>query len=378
MNKFIFATGATGFVGSHLVKRLSEDESVKKIYLLVRGNSKSDAEIKFDTQIHEILSYSGKQNLLDKIEVFTGDVTKQMLGLSDSDYSRLANSVTHIIHCAANVSFDQTLESARKTNYTGTRNILEFASFSKKFGNLKKIAYVGTAFVSGNKEGTIYEDDLALPKTFANSYEQSKFETEKLVRSYMDRLPLIIFRPSIIIGDSKSGFTTSFNVMYHPLKLICKGYLKFLPGSKGNVLDIVPIDYVTNSICYLLQKYGNEGKTYHLTSSLESPVTLGEIISLLNKYFLDSNTSINVNVVFIHCLFYKMFKVFLCRSAKKINNKLSFYAPYIILKRKFDNSNSRTDLEGSGISVPSFSSYYKNIYNYCILSNWGKYSLNAA
>jgi len=379
MEKVVFLTGATGFVGGNIVIRLLDDPTVSRILLLVRGKSQSNTEERLYNNLQEINSTKILPNSTVKIEIIQGDVTLPNLGLTDELYENLAKRVTHIIHSAANVSFTQTLEEARRVNYLGTENLLKFAQLAKLLNGLQQLGYIGTAYVSGNRKGIIFEDELVKPSAFANPYEQSKFETEKLVRSYFKDLPITIFKPSIIIGDSETGITTTFNVLYYPLKLIYKGYLHAIPGSRRNNIDVVPVDYVVNAICHILF-HATEvvGKVYHLTSGTDAAITAGEIIDLTLEYFNETKVSNIAKTIFIPAIFYNASKRFYSGTLKKLVKNLEVYLPYLLVKRMFDNSNTQNALRGSGIKPPNFKEYYRTVLGYCLIVNWGKHIKVAA
>ena len=105
---------------------------------------------------------------------------------------------------------------------------------------------MGTAYVAGERTGLVREDELAVGQSYRNTYEQTKAEAEALVRSRLGSLPGVILRPSIIVGDSRTGVTSSFKMMYWPLKIYARGLWRTVPGYPDAVLDIVPVDFVAS------------------------------------------------------------------------------------------------------------------------------------
>jgi long-chain acyl-CoA synthetase len=374
MKKIVFLTGATGFIGGNIVLRLLNDESISEIYLLIRAQSHCDAEERLKTHLEKLSSDPVSPLSYEKIRVVRGDVTQAGLGIGEILYRNIAEKVTHIIHSAANVSFMQSLEDALKSNYRGTENMLRFALDCKYQGNLEKFGYIGTAYVSGNRGGTIYENELIRPDSFSNTYEQSKYESECLVRSYADKLPVLIFRPSIVIGDSELGVTTAFNVVYYPLKLIYKGRLRIIPGSPKTYIDIVPVDYVANAISYLLFKdHQSQGSTYHLTGSVRSAITAGELVTLALHYFKKVEPKkLFPSVFFVPQVIYATVKRLSIGMLKTVVEKFDVYLPYLSIQRVFDDSNTQNALNGSGIRVPKYSEYYETILRFCLDTEWGK------
>lgn len=374
MKKVIFLTGATGLVGRNLILRILKGDPETKLILLVRGNSDSMVEQRIDEMLWALTPEIDVNQARNRIQVIRGDITFNKLGLSEPLYHRLATEVTHIIHSAATVQFQLPWECARIVNCTGTRNVMAFAKCAQETGKVQRIAYISTAYVCGNRSGTIRENELDFRQQFSNTYEQTKFESEQFVRKLMQELPITIFRPSVIVGDSKTGKTTAFNVLYIPWKLIYRGVLKVLPGSRYTPLDVVPVDFVSDAIYHIFLKTNQGiGKTYHLTSGKEKAVTAGEIVDLAVDYF----NKITVNKKTLRIKFFplrqgSMDKLFLSNHVKRELKKMKVYEPYLCVYRTFDNTNTYFALRGTGITSPRFKKYYKTLLRYCIETDWGK------
>jgi len=127
--------------------------------------------------------------------------------------------------------------------------VLDFAAGARQ---LRSLAYVGTAYVAGERTDLVRESELAVGQSYRNTYEQTKAEAEALVRSRLGSVPGIILRPSIIVGDSRSGATSSFKMMYWPLKIYARRLWRTVPGFPDAVLDIVPVDYVATAVARLV------------------------------------------------------------------------------------------------------------------------------
>lgn len=179
--KVVFLTGGTGHVGRNLIPVLLEHEGVSLI-LLIRGRSEADAAARLDRLLVELAGSLDLTRARARVRAVQGDVTRERLGLSVELYEELAASVTHIVHSAATVKFRTPLAEARRINVDGTRRVMEFARLARRQGRLERVAHISTAFVSGNRQGIIREDELDAGQEFTNSYERSKFEAETLVR----------------------------------------------------------------------------------------------------------------------------------------------------------------------------------------------------
>ena len=222
--KCIFLTGATGYLGSHLVPKFIEEGFSLK--LLVRAKREDPR-----TRILECLSkiYPDKDKLsrvMDRIEILEGDMTQRNLGLTPKSIQGLSKEVSVLFHCAASVTFDEEKEAMlRKNNIEGIKNIL---SFAKRLPNIH-LHYMGTAYVCGQRKGIVKEDELYLGQTFYNSYEKIKCEAEGLVRKWADKYNsrITIYRPSVIVGDYDTGQDYSNYGLYGIQRIVDLNIRKF-------------------------------------------------------------------------------------------------------------------------------------------------------
>ncbi len=374
MEKVILITGATGFVGQNLVHKIIETERNSKLVLLVRGATQNEAVTRMEKILVNVFKNSGFDKVRRRIHIVKGDVSEQNLGLTTEQYQRLTRDVTHIIHSAAMTKFDLSLAEARTINCTGTKNVMDFARHALRSGKLIKIAHISTAFVSGNRSGIIYEDELESTGHFSNTYEQSKFESEQMIRKLYNDLPVIIFRPSIIVGHSKTGETTNFNVLYYTMKLLYRGYLKVIPGWKDVLMGVVPIDFVCDAIYHIMLQTSITGnKTYHLTAGSDKAMTLSELTNLATCYFnLMSKERQVANAIFLPPKMVAVLVKTLLFFATNIRKIVNIYGPYLAVKRVFDNRDAMQILTRANIRPPVLTTYLETILGYCLKSDWGK------
>ena len=130
--------------------------------------------------------------------------------------------------------------------------MLELSRELAERGRLRRHVHVSTAYVAGRYRGRFLETDLDVGQGFRNTYEQSKFEAERALGEAADGLPLVIARPSIIVGDSRSGWTSAFNVIYWPMRAFSRGLMDEVAIDPDGVADIVPVDYVADGVLALL------------------------------------------------------------------------------------------------------------------------------
>ena len=202
----ILVTGFPGFIGARLVKALLDDSPDTRVVGLAEKRMEKQARKAAD-------------ELEGRVEVVFGDITERRLGLADDEYERLTAEVTAVYHLAAVYDLAVPLDIATKVNVDGTGNVL---SFCEDCEGLERLHYVSTAYVAGARKGSVYEHELALGQSFKNHYESTKFQAEVWVRDAMDRVPTTIYRPAIVVGDSRTGETAKFDGPYYMLRSISR------------------------------------------------------------------------------------------------------------------------------------------------------------
>ena len=357
----VFLTGATGFVGMEVLVRYLERGS-RPVTCLVRAESDEAARARLDRILDQLIA-NGAELFAHRVEAVAGEMTEDDLGLSSELRERLAVETTTVIHCAANVAFDQTLEGARTVNVGGTRRMLEFATLAQERGGLHRYAQVSTAYVAGMHTGRFTEDDLDVGQEFRNTYEQSKFESEKLIREQAGHLPWIVLRPSIIVGDQSSGWTSAFNVMYWPLRALSTGLFRAVPAMPESPLDIVSIDYVADAIYELAEcPQDSAHKTFLLTAS-EDATNFGEIVSLASRYFRKPEPE---------AVPPSEFNIGPGSLSDAAMEAIRVYFPYFAIATKFDNARTRARLAQAGIHCPPLREYLHRLLDFATKSRWGK------
>ena len=211
-----------------------------------------------------------------------GDVTQPLLGLDPEGYAALVRRLSHIVHAAANVRFDASLDDLRRTNVVGTANVLTLAREAHADHGLERVLHVSTAYVAGRRTGEIGEDDLSDRFGFDNDYERTKYEAERLVREATD-LPVTVARPGMIVGDSRTGEIATFNTFYVLLRRYLTQRPHLVPVNPRLRVNIVPVDHVADAIVRLLMDPRAEGRTVHLTAPRSSLPTAAELIRAVRE-----------------------------------------------------------------------------------------------
>lgn len=265
----VVLTGGTGIFGKFLIDDLLKNNA--KVVLLVRAETQKEAE----DRIKNLLKvYS---DFTDRIRILKSDLIQDGLGLSHTDYRDLIKSTTHIIHAAASTRFTLPLNEARRNNVETTKRLLSFAGDCK---NIKRFGFISTAFVAGKRSGIILEEEFEHTAGFLNTYEESKYEAETLVRSKVKLLPIVIFRPSLIITPFQKTNNSPISALTFGLFLARKGFLPVLPGNENNKLDIIEGTVAAQAIVEILLKKKVLYLTYHITAACNSP-QIKDLISLV-------------------------------------------------------------------------------------------------
>lgn len=380
----VLLTGATGFLGRELLKLLIERWPLPQpIFCLIRGRSDEKAGRNAKTpanRLTELLSdlgfLDGKSPHVARVFAVSGDLGEHQLGLSSIDLATLQNTVGHIYHGAATVRFDLPLSEARATNVEGTRKILELIEHLSTDRQPVRLNYIGTAFVAGTQTGLQCEGDLLLEQAFHNTYEQTKAEAEQLVRRYMTErgLKATLFRPSIIVGNSQTGATTSFKVMYWPLKVFSRGLIPVVPASRSGFVDLVPVDFVVEAIWELSRREDTVGECYHLAAGPSGIMTIGEALDEAASFFR-VRKPLFVDTATYDRFIRPVFRLFFRGKRRQALDAGRVYVPYLDYRALFDTTNTRTALASSALAFPSVRTYFKRLLRFCVESDWGKRSV---
>jgi thioester reductase-like protein len=333
----VLLTGATGFVGMEVLRRFLE-RGDRRIHALVRAPDDRAAAERLPAH--------------PRLHAVVGDIEEPRLGLSEATRERLAEDVTTVVHCAASISFDLSLEKSRRVNVDGTRNVVGFAERCRR---LERLTYVSTAYVAGEPRGLFREDQLDVGQRFRNPYERSKFEAERMIRERAAGVPLQVLRPSIVVGDSRTGRTSSFNVLYGPLKAFARGRIPAIPARRSSPVDIVPVDYVADR-AYELITGGPDG-TFHLVAG-RNATTVGRLLELTAGHLRRKPPA-----VLPPGLYRRVVHPWLRRKYAGLR-RLEVYFPYFSMRVRFDD-------RGLGPGPP-VERYFHTLLEFAQRAGWGR------
>jgi nucleoside-diphosphate-sugar epimerase len=354
----LLITGATGLVGSELLRRLLPAKQGRRIVVLCRQRAKI-AEIK----------------LIGDVAVLEGDISYPYLGLDPATYAGLKAGITEVIHCAADTRFGLSLECARAVNTEGTRNLLKLASECE---NLRKFAHLSTVYVAGREIGYFREGPIRHQSGFCNTYQQSKYEAEQLVLRAMNELPAAIFRLSSIIGDSQTGMVRQFNYVHQLMKLFPRNVLPIAPGLPNAPVDLIATDWATAALAYLFESAFVPGRFYHVCGGPERSLTVQEMIDLMVSIFESHPVGRKWLPIRVPQLVslprYEEFVKQRHLDGDKLFNELlrvlGYFIPHLAMFQAFDSRNLMEALVGSGLDFPPVRGYFRKVVSYCLQMNW--------
>jgi len=342
MQEVVFLTGGTGFLGAQIALRLMKRKDARVI-AFVRADDKPSAERRLRRAWWDWPELRAEVGV--RVETVTGDLAAPNLGLDAETHARLVKEVTHIIHSAADMRLNGPIDELRRANVEGTKNIIELARAAHADHGITRYAHISTAYVAGGRRGEVPESDLTDEHGFSSRYELSKFEGEREVQAAKKELPISVFRPGMVIGDSKTGAIRNFNTLYFPLRLFLFGKLRTIPSKPGLKVNMVPVDYVADAVSTLTFKQEAEGLNFHLVAPYEKLPTAREMMNMARDYALKQHGIELKRPRFVPI------GTFLTRSAyktqkalekqdKSIFDGLLTLAPYFSERRRFRRDNT--------------------------------------
>src|SRR5262245_29640154 len=276
----IFLTGSTGYVGAHVAALLLENHK-DKLNLLVRAKTEQEAMRRLWKSMQLHLDFPRfYEHLNSRVSIFRGDLTEAKFGLTEADYRRLVETTDSVIHCAASLN-RKSEKVCLNVNLRGTLEVIKAAQAARDLHGLRRFSDVSTVAIAGRRSGEVVKEDEALDwnRSDYDPYARTKKFCEHMISELLPDVPHTVFRPSIILGDSRYPETTQFDMVRSFVFLSGLPVLPFRPGDR---IDIVNVDFVAESIVTIHQKERPSHDIYHLSSGIDSQ-TFGELTQALAK-----------------------------------------------------------------------------------------------
>jgi thioester reductase-like protein len=343
----VFFTGYPGFLGSELLPRVLDRSEDTSAVCLVQPKFADLARARRDQLVDAHPSYDGRIRLVE------GDITRAGLGLEAPD--ELQREVTEIFHLAAVYDLAVPRDLGMRVNVDGTRNMLHFAGACQ---GLERFQYVSTCYVSGRYAGAFTEDDLVKGQSFNNYYEETKFLAEVKVREWMEKgLPATVYRPSIVVGDSRTGATQKYDGPYYVIRWILKqpgvAVMPVVGDIRRTRVNVVPRDFVIAAIAHLSGVGASAGRVYQLADP--DPPTVDQMLDAVaraaDKRVVRIPTLVGVAKASLD------YVPFLERVMGIPSEAIDYFThpTYYVTEHTLE------DLEGTGIEVPPLQSYLERL-----------------
>ncbi len=355
-----FVTGGTGLIGRRLLERLLVREGVDDVYVLVRPAS-----------VEKLANQTESLAGAEKIRPIAGDLTQPHLGLSDEGIGKLRDAgVDHFFHLAAIYDMTADEESNRLANVDGTRNAVLLAN-ALEAGTFHHVSSIAAA---GSFKGLFREDMFDEGQKLDHPYHRSKFESERIART-QTAMPWRVYRPAIVVGDSRTGEMDKIDGPYYFFKAIQK-LRSLLPqwfplvGPELGYTNIVPVDFVADALDHIAHQPDLDNRAFHLADP--RPQRSGEVMNEFAAAAHAPQLAMRIDRRLTQALPKGTISMLMKLPAAK-GVRRSFLSDYgipdeivdhIALTAQFDTRDTERALEGSGIAVPPLSSYATKIWDY--------------
>ncbi|MDO4551442.1 MAG: SDR family oxidoreductase [Planctomycetia bacterium] len=284
--KYIALTGATGLLGSYLLKDLLRKDI--PVLALIRSSRRESMQQRVEGILRRFEKQLGRS--LPRPVVMEADLHKPELGLSKTQIHWISEHVETMLHNAASLSFiKEENGEPYASNVRGMQHVLQLCQSA----NIRKFHHVSTCYVCGLRDGLVLESELDEGQEFGNDYEKSKMEAEKMVRGCRHIDSLTVFRPAIIVGDRHNGYTPTFHGFYAPLKILLPfadpeatqlddfvNFTNMLGMNSEDRKNFVPVDWISQLMTHVISRTELHGKTYHLSAGNRVKIQeMGEVIA---------------------------------------------------------------------------------------------------
>lgn len=352
-----FLTGATGYIGSYLAAALLEKHG-DELNLLVRAENREEAQQRLWHSLQLHFDFPAfREYLSTRMRIFCGDLTSPRFGLGDEEYELLAATTDSVLHCAASLN-RKSEKSCLNVNLRGTLEVIQLARRAHDTHGLRRFSEVSTVAVAGRRSNELVTEDAAIDweRSDYDPYARTKKFGEHMVRELLPDVPRTIFRPSIVLGDSRRGETTQFDMVR---AFVFLGRLPVLPFRPDDCVDIVPVDYASDAIVTLHQHPRPNHEIYHLSAGVNS------------ESFRELTAALAAARGKLKPLFWpeleRPFRGIVERLSRRRDNLgyaaslLKVFLPYLVWNTVFDNTRVVAEL---GRAPAPFSSYCFPLFRY--------------
>lgn len=352
--RHVFVTGASGTIGSALVPQLLAQPDTR-VTLLLRAADDTALRVRL-AELMAFWRMPADDPRAARLHPVRGDIVLPDLGLAVADRDALLQECSHVIHSAASVKLNMSVDEARATAVTPTRSILALARELAGHGRLRKVDLVSTVGVWGRTPGTMPERRLPEVQDFHNTYEAAKAEAERVVWTEGEGLPITVHRPSMVVGDSRDGRVIHFQVFYHLCEFLsgCRTF-GIMPRLGSTRLDTVPADWVAAAIAWSsAHPQASSGRILHLCAGPQAmPIT--ELQQLVRQLWQQHGRSVpRLHTLPNHWL-QRLVPVIGALAGARTRRALRGLPPvlaYLAEEQAFGHADSRALLDAAGLPLP--------------------------
>jgi nucleoside-diphosphate-sugar epimerase len=347
----ILLTGATGLLGRSCLPHLIARHGAEGIVALVRRGR--------DTRELGALG----------VRCLEVDLCASNLGIPQTVFRRLSESIHSIIHAAADIRFGISLAQSRCVNVVGTENLLRFAA---QCSRLDRFAHISTVYVWGRKPGHIREE-AAQPGHFLNPYQQAKFEAEQVTLAAMSVIPAAIYRFSTMIYDRSAERVNQFNYFHQLLRLAAINPLPSIPALARAKIDLIASDWAARVFDFMFAAQWQPNKILHICAGPQNSLTIGELFELSfdllglaeRKPKILTQEEFNANAA----------SILSTASRGHMWQSLTRFLPHINVDQTFECTRVTEAIAGhSQLELPDSKSLFRDALSYCMATNWNQFS----
>lgn len=340
-------TGFPGFIAERLVARLARPDV--QFYLLVQ-----EPYVESAMRAVERIA-AATETPEENFALVEGDISLAHLGIADEDLEVLRAETNTIYHLAAVYDLAVDRDLAFRVNLDGTKNVNEFALEVK---NLRRYNYVSTCYVAGKRTGRIFENELEHDAGFRNFYEETKYLAEIEVENLKEELPVTIFRPSVVVGDSATGQTAKYDGIYYLINYLRKAphLLRFLNvGNRDVTLNLVPVDFVVEGIARLSGDASSIGMTVALADP--NPLTTAQLFDAIAESMTGRGSLFHPSADMVE-------RTLMMGMTPTLTGLPHSGVPYFFIKQEYDTSIADQLLVPYGVRCPNFREYVGNLIQF--------------
>lgn len=358
-----FVTGATGFIGKRLVKRLLEGKGASVHFLMRAGSEGKLADL------YAYWGLSGAKAQARAVPVY-GDLTAKKLGVAADVVKQLKGQIDHLYHLAAVYDLSADEDSQVAVNIEGTRNMVEFA----KAVEAGQVHHVSSIAAAGLYEGVFREDMFEEAEGLDHPYFATKHESEKIVRKECKQ-PWTVYRPAMVVGDSTTGEMDKVDGPYYFFKLIQR-MRQILPpwmpsvGLEGGRVNIVPVDFVVNALAHISHQPNTVGRCFHLVDPVGYRV--GDVLDIFSRAAHAPRMNLFVNAALLGFIPKSVKKGMMALApVRRIRNAVmkdlglpEDILTFVNYPTRFDRRDTDAMLKGSGVECPNLKDYAWRLWDY--------------